>query len=353
MADSLVLHGVKDVRKHTGTEMVRLAPRGGGDVFRLKCWWLNGQVSTTYVTATVFQVTTADGTVKLAVDSSVGTNLRIDHDGSFNFNFYHPNEVSRAALFTDSFELIEHYVFPKISGGKIMLVTPPNPASRPDTSGDSATSVDDVVIVASDGTTTATVGDIKTYNATVQGNATPFTYDWTIVGGTLTANNVQQAEVTWSVEGEGSVSCVVGGSGENYDDSTASDTFAVTVAAAPAPEPEPDPEPTFQDKVDAADQTFAVTVVDNGGDEFALNGNVQSTVLLFAGDTVHFDVSDASVSGHPLKIYTDASKTAEVTEGFEQEGTDILFTPAAAGTYSYQCANHEAMGGLIEASDPA
>lgn len=346
MADSLVLHGVKDVRKHTGTEMVRLAPRGGGDVFRLKCWWLKGQVSTTYVTATVFQVTTADGTVKLAVDSNAGTNVRIDHDGSFNFNFYHPNEVSRAALFTDSFELIEHYVFPKISGGKIMLVIPPDAASRPDTSGDSATSVVDAVITSADGTTTATVGDIKTYNATVQGDATPFTYDWTIVGGVLTADGNQQAQVTWSAEGAGSVSCVVGGSGENYDNSTATDTLAVTVAAAPAPEP------TFQDKVDAADATFAVTVVDSGGDKYALNGNVQATALIFAGDTIHFDVSDASMSGHPLKIYTDASKTEEVTEGVEQEGTDILFTPAAAGTYSYQCANHAAMGGSIEVSDP-
>ena len=131
MADSLILHGVKDIKKHKGTEMKRLSPKGGGDVFRLKCWWLGGQVSTTYVTATVFNVTTADGTVKLAVDSNVETNLRIDHDGSFNFNFYGINEVARAALFTDDFQLIEHYVFPKISGGKIMTVTPAEAASRP------------------------------------------------------------------------------------------------------------------------------------------------------------------------------------------------------------------------------
>ena len=107
MADSLVLTGVKDIKKHTGTEMVRRFPKGGGDVFRLKRWWVAGGVSTTYTNCTVFDVTTGAGTVKLAVDSSMSTNLRIDHDGSFNFAFYGINEVSRAALFTSDFELIE------------------------------------------------------------------------------------------------------------------------------------------------------------------------------------------------------------------------------------------------------
>ena len=131
MADSLVLTGVKDVKKHTGTEMLRTTPKGGGDTHRVKCWWVNGQVSTTYATCTVFDVTVGANTVKLAIDSGVSTNLRIDHDGAFNFTFIRPNEVSRAALFTDDWQLIEHYVFPKISGGKIMTVTPPGSASRP------------------------------------------------------------------------------------------------------------------------------------------------------------------------------------------------------------------------------
>lgn len=131
MADSLVLSGVKDVKKHTGTEMLRTTPKGGGDTHRVKCWWVNGQVSTTYATCTVFDVTNPDGTVKLVLDTSAGTDVRIDHDGSFNFTFIRPNEVSRAALFTADWQLIEHYVFPKISGGKIMTVTPPGGASRP------------------------------------------------------------------------------------------------------------------------------------------------------------------------------------------------------------------------------
>ena len=74
MADSLVLTGVKDVKKHTGTEMLLTRPKRGGDTHSLKEWWKSG-VSTCYVNCTVFDVTTAAGTVKLALDSSAGTNV--------------------------------------------------------------------------------------------------------------------------------------------------------------------------------------------------------------------------------------------------------------------------------------
>ncbi len=130
MADSLVLTGVKDVKKHTGTEMLLTRPKRGGDTHSLKEWWKTG-ANKCYVMCTVFNVTTAAGTVKLVLDASAGTNVRIDHDGSFNFTFYGINEVERAALFTEAYELIEHYVFPRISGGKVMTVTPPGGASRP------------------------------------------------------------------------------------------------------------------------------------------------------------------------------------------------------------------------------
>ena len=132
MADSLVLTGVKDIKKHTGTEMLLTRPKRGGDTHSLKEWWKVGP-NKCYVMCTVFDVTAGGTTVKLALDTSNSTNVRIDHDGSFNFSFYGINEVSRAALFTDAFELIEHYVFPRISGGKIMTVTPPGAASKPGT----------------------------------------------------------------------------------------------------------------------------------------------------------------------------------------------------------------------------
>ena len=131
MADSLVLTGVKDVKKHTGTEMLLTRPKRGGDTHSLKEWWKGSGASTCYVMCTVFDVTTSAGIVKLVLDTNAGTNVRIDHDGSFNFTFYGINEVRRGALFTDAYELIEHYVFPSISGGKVMTVTPPGGASRP------------------------------------------------------------------------------------------------------------------------------------------------------------------------------------------------------------------------------
>ena len=130
MADSLVLTGVKGVKKHTGTEMVVTRPKRGGDSHLVKEWWKSG-VSTLYATCTIIDVTTAVGTVKLVLDTSADTNVRIEHDGSFGFTFGRANGLKRAALFTDSMELIEHYVFPAISGGKVMTVTPAGAASRP------------------------------------------------------------------------------------------------------------------------------------------------------------------------------------------------------------------------------
>ena len=130
MADSLVLTGVKGVKKHTGTEMLLTRPKRGGDSHLVKEWWRNG-VSTVYANCTIFDVTTDAGTVKLVLDTGVSTNVRIDHDGNFNFTFIRPNEIRRGALYTESMELIEHYVFPSISGGKVMTVTPPGGAVRP------------------------------------------------------------------------------------------------------------------------------------------------------------------------------------------------------------------------------
>ena len=119
---------------------------------------------------------------------------------------------------------------------------------------------------------------------------------------------------------------------------------------APAPDPDPDPDPPenvvvpFADRVAAATFTYNVTVVDGN---YLLNGVANAGIAGSVGDSIHFDLSDASLSGHPLKIYTDATKTTEVTVGVEQEGTDLLFAPPIAGTFSYQCQVHADMGGDI------
>ncbi len=156
MSDSLVLTGVKDVRKHTGTEMLRINPTGGGDTFQLKQWWVKGGVSTCYTDATVFNVTQNGNKVKLAIASSMSTNLNIAVNDNFQFTFSGFNEVNRAALFTNTFELIEEYVFPRISGGKVMTVTPAGGALRPN--------VSDPITFSGDGAVTGTldVGDTVT-----------------------------------------------------------------------------------------------------------------------------------------------------------------------------------------------
>ena len=151
MADSLVLTGVKDVKKHTGTEMLLTRPKRGGDTHALKEWWKGG-AGKCYVQCTVFNVTVGGDTCKLAIDSNMSTNLRIDHDGSFGFDFFGPNEVRRAALFTSSYEIIEHYVFPVISGGKVMTVTPAGAAAKPVPGGGGPTGVVTGVAITDGGT---------------------------------------------------------------------------------------------------------------------------------------------------------------------------------------------------------
>ena len=139
MADSLVLSGVRQVTKHIGQEMTRLNWPRGGNTWKVKRWWVKGGVNTVDVECTVFEVKASGSTVYLAVASNTGTKLRIDHDGSFNFSFYGMNEVDRVALFDGSWQLIEHYVFPAISGGRIMTVVPPDGASRPNQVGPDTT----------------------------------------------------------------------------------------------------------------------------------------------------------------------------------------------------------------------
>ena len=220
MSDSLVLTGVKDVRKHTGTEMLRLNPKGGGDTFHLKRWWVEGGVSTVYVDATVFNVTTGAGTVKLALATSMSTNVRIDHDGSFNFTFIGVNELSRAALFTDTFELIEHYVFPSISGGKVMTVTPAGGASRPGGGAPPKTFTG----VTLTGPSASTDAGTETYSASKAGTATDVTYVITSADG---SDVVSGLDVTFNGAGD-RVLTLTGSSAEVGTSKT--DTLTVTVS---------------------------------------------------------------------------------------------------------------------------
>jgi hypothetical protein len=130
MADSLILSGVKRVLKHTGKDLLLTRPKRGGDTHKIKEWW-HGGTGSQYVDCTIFDVTANGQKAKLAVASNGGTSLRIIHDGQLNFEFFGASNVSRAALFTQELTLIEHYVLPAVSKGKVMTVKPQGTEDKP------------------------------------------------------------------------------------------------------------------------------------------------------------------------------------------------------------------------------
>ena len=105
-------------------------------------------------------------------------------------------------------------------------------------------------------------------------------------------------------------------------------------------------------------QLFAVTVVDDGGNKYYLDGSNQtgSAITLTEGSTYRFDQSHSSNSGHPLRF----SETANGTHGGGTEyttGVTTAGTPGSSGAYTqitvaasaptlyYYCTNHSGMGG--------
>ena len=421
MADSLFLVGVKDVRKHKGTEMQLVNPLRGGNTHMIKEWWRNG-VNTTYTGCTIFKVTTANGTVRLALATgkSEGSEIRVDHDGDFNFTFSYINEIERAALYTDAMELIEHYVFPSIAGGPVMTVTPPGAADRPTGAPPLETTVDSVAFTPK--TATATTGDSVTYTAVATGDATPYTYTWTVTNGTVTSGAGTAAlTVNWDTAGGGSVAVVAGSTNANFDGDTKPDSLNVTVSDPAPPPPATGPADSvtlvgdvstegtgiYTDVATTSANGSGLTVdygvidgtVDNidinqagsgyqegdsltvvsdtgvtgtvsiasvlttnvaqadvshvvtaSGGYYYIDGVQQAEVTANAGETIYFDLSDSSLSTHPFKIYTDSSKTTEVTVGVESDANGLIFTPPISGTFSYQCASHANMGGTITIS---
>ena len=335
MADSLVLVGVKDVRKHSGTEMQLIIPRRGGDTHQIREWWRNS-VNTTYATCTLFKVTTGVGSVYLALPTGKfeGSDIKIIHDGNFNFTFVAINELDRAALFDEDMALIEHYIFPSISGGKIVTVTPAGAADRP-SAAPPAEVIGTVVIAGNNAPTSGETG-VHYVAAVSGGTATAPTYQWSVVGDATITGGQGTQQATLSFGAAGSVSLGVTVAKDGASNTPQTDTFTINT------------QESFADRVTGADLSVAVTVADTGnGDKYQIDGVEQDGIVATAGATIHFDLSDASLSGHPFKIYTDSSKTTEVTVGVEQEGTDLLFTPPIAGSFSYQCSAHAAMGGDI------
>ena len=328
MSDSLVLKGAKDVKKQKGSELLLLRPKRGGDFHQVKKWWATSPNNTVYVGCSVFKVTTAAGTAYLAIDTSEMSTIRVDHDGSFNFSFFILAQVSRAALFTENWEIIEHYMFPKIAKGPVTTVIPPGAAPKPSPAPPAPT----IGTLTITGTAAVTDGDTETYTVSASGNASP-TF---VLTSSEVADVISGLDVTFN--GAGARTLTATATDASASDNPATGTLAVNAAVL------------FSTRVANADLSVAVTVEDTGnGNKYLIDGVEQDDIVATVGSTIHFDMSDASTSGHPIAIYTDATKTTKVTVGIETDAgsDDLIFTPPIAGTFSYQCTQHAAMGGTI------
>ena len=226
MSDSLVLKGLKDVRKHTGSEMLLMRPKRGGDAYPVKKWWSANTAQTVYVGCSVFKVTDGANECFLAIDTQEMSTVRVDHDGSFGFNFYINTGVERAALFTDGWEIIEHYVFPKISGGKVMTVIPPSAASKPGGT-PPLTSIGTVTV---SGNAIASDGDTEIYSVSISGDAGGLTYAWSATGTAVINGSATGTSANFDLSsGTATITCQVTSSDTNVTDSPTSGNRIVSI----------------------------------------------------------------------------------------------------------------------------
>ena len=107
----------------------------------------------------------------------------------------------------------------------------------------------------------------------------------------------------------------------------------------------------------ASTTAFVVTVVNSGGNKFAINGVVAPTLQLVRGTTYTFDLSDSSVSGHPLAFKSGSySYTSGVTSSGTpgSSGASVTFAvPSNAPSIGlrYYCTVHgNGMGNTITTS---
>ena len=173
-------------------------------------------------------MTVGGNTVKLVLDTSMSTNVRIDHDGAFNFAFYGVNELRRAALFTSDYQIIEHYAFPSISGGKVMTVTPPGAAAKPG-GAPPATSIGTVTV---SGNATPSDPSTETYSVGISGDAGNLTYAWTVdQSGTISGSSTgATVSVDWAGTDVSTLTCSVTSGDAGVTDSPKPGQLSVTPA---------------------------------------------------------------------------------------------------------------------------
>ena len=104
--------------------------------------------------------------------------------------------------------------------------------------------------------------------------------------------------------------------------------------------------------------TYSVTVVSNPGSPppdnvYQIDGNTQQALTLDVGNTYRFDISDSSVSGHPLIFLTASGSELDtdyfqVLESTDNNFIDFIIKPGAPlGNIQYNCSIHDGMGAAI------
>ena len=116
---------------------------------------------------------------------------------------------------------------------------------------------------------------------------------------------------------------------------------------------------TIADPADAETVTYTVTVHNPGsGNIFRINGVNNPVITMKRGSTYIFDQSDASNSGHPLAIKSDAggAQTTTVVGTAGNAGATVTYSPAypsAPNDLRYYCTSHgNNMGNTITMNDP-
>ena len=321
MPDKLLFKGAKHVLNQEGNEMTMLLPRAG-DTHQVARWYDQGG-SVIYISCQIFRVTTqSHGELSLVIPLAGKETVKvwIEHnDGNFTFMDDHIG-VDRIAVFNnDLSELYEEYQFSKISGGAVLKRTiTPLPTNA---------QLGDITLT---GAESVTGGTNHLYIANNTGTADDVTY-------VLTSDNAGDAVTDMGVAFEDrtgfSELTVTGTSVAAGASGTASLTVTVTES--------------LERILTRAAQTFKVTTEDG---KYLIDGEEAPDITAKAGDTLVFDVSDASNRLHPLEIYTDADKTTKVTVGRTDAEDYVIFTPPITGTFSYQCVRHSDMGGTITIS---
>ena len=116
---------------------------------------------------------------------------------------------------------------------------------------------------------------------------------------------------------------------------------------------------TIADPADAESVTYTVTVVNVGGSNiFAINGSNNPVLTMKRGSTYIFNQADASNSGHPLAIKSDAggAQATTVSGTAGNAGATVTYQPAypsAPSDLRYYCTVHgNGMGNTITMNNP-